>query len=172
MVRVGFRGNRKVEDDALQVNLRTVPGATLTQDMLREDVRAIWRMGFFEDVQVEATNVPGGVAVVFVLKEKPSIRKIFVSGHDEVGLTKINEVLDLKKEQILDLAKVKKNVEKIRELYVQRGFYMADVNYELEAGQPERGRRLLPRPRERQGRGPPGQLRRQQDRQRRGAARR
>ena len=51
VARVVFRGNRKVEDDALRVNLRTVPGATLTQDMLREDVRTIWRMGFFEDVQ-------------------------------------------------------------------------------------------------------------------------
>jgi outer membrane protein insertion porin family len=131
--RVHFRGNRKVEDDALRVNLRTVPGAVVTQDMIRDDVRTIWRMGFFEDVQVEVTPmVGGGVIVIFVLKEKPSIRKIYVSGHDEVGLTKINEVLDIKKEQILDPAKIKKNVEKIRELYVQRGFYMAEVNYELE----------------------------------------
>jgi lipoprotein-releasing system permease protein len=131
--RVHFRGNRKVEDDALRVNLRTVPGAVVTQDMIRDDVRTIWRMGFFEDVQVEVTPmVGGGVIVIFVLKEKPSVRKIYVSGHDEVGLTKINEVLDIKKEQILDPAKIKKNVEKIRELYVQRGFYMAEVNYELE----------------------------------------
>jgi outer membrane protein insertion porin family len=130
--RVQFRGNRKVEDDALRVNLRTVPGAQLTQDLLREDVRAIWRMGFFEDVQVEANPFEGGVSVVFVLKEKPSIRKIYVSGHEEVGLTKINEVLDIKKEQILDLAKIKKNMEKIRELYLQRGFYMADVTYDLK----------------------------------------
>jgi outer membrane protein insertion porin family len=130
--KVQFRGNRKVEDDALRVNLRTVPGASLTQDLLREDVRAIWRMGFFEDVQVEANPFEGGVAVVFALKEKPSIRKIYVSGHDEVGLTKINEVLDIKKEQILDLAKIKKNMEKIRELYLQRGFYMADVTHELK----------------------------------------
>jgi outer membrane protein insertion porin family len=132
VTKVTFRGNRKVEDDALRVNLRTVPGATLTQDLVREDVRAIWRMGFFEDVQVESTNVPCGVSVVFVLKEKPSIHKIFVSGHDEIGLTKVNEVLDLKKEQILDLAKVKKNMEKIREVYLQKGFYMADVSYELK----------------------------------------
>jgi outer membrane protein insertion porin family len=131
--RVHFRGNRKVEDDALRVNLRTVPGAIVTQDMIRDDVRTIWRMGLFEDVQVEVTPmVGGGVIVVFVLKEKPSIRKIYVSGHDEVGLTKINEVLDIKKEQILDLAKIKKNVEKIRELYVQRGFYMAEVSHSLE----------------------------------------
>ncbi|HEY0711036.1 MAG TPA: POTRA domain-containing protein, partial [Polyangia bacterium] len=62
VVKVTFRGNRKVEDDALRVNLRTVPGASLTQEMVREDVRALWRMGFFEDIQAEATNVPGGVA--------------------------------------------------------------------------------------------------------------
>ncbi len=131
VMRVLFRGNRKVEDDAMRVSLRTVPGVNLSQDMLRDDVRSIWRMNFFEDVQVETTNVPGGLVVVFVVKEKPSIRKIYVSGHGELGLTKINEVLDIKKEQILDLAKLKKNVEKIREQYIQRGFYMADVSYEL-----------------------------------------
>src|SRR5205814_8956828 len=64
--RVHFRGNRKVEDDALRVNLRTVPGAIVTQDMIRDDVRTIWRMGFFEDVQVEVTPmVGGGVIVIF-----------------------------------------------------------------------------------------------------------
>lgn len=131
VVRVQFRGNRKVEDDAMRVNMRTVPGLALTSDIIREDVRAIWRMGYFEDVSVETTEVPGGLNVIFVVKEKPSIRKIYVSGHDEVGLSKINEVLDIKKEQILDLPKVKKNLEKVRELYIQRGFYMADVNYEL-----------------------------------------
>ena len=51
-----FRGNRKVEDDAIQVNLKTQPGVTLTQEILRDDVRAIWKMGFFEDVQVESTE--------------------------------------------------------------------------------------------------------------------
>ena len=45
-----FRGNRKVEDDAIKVNLKTAPGVTLTQEMLRDDVRAIWKMGYFEDV--------------------------------------------------------------------------------------------------------------------------
>jgi outer membrane protein insertion porin family len=74
--------------------------------------------------------------VTFVLKEKPAIRKIYVAGNDEVRLTKINEVLDIKKEQILDLAKIKKNVEKIRELYVEKGFYMAEVDYELAPRQP------------------------------------
>ena len=136
VVRIHFRGNRKVEDDALRVNLKLKAGMVLSKDLLQEDVRAIWRLGYFEDVQVETAESEGGLVVTFVLKEKPAIRKIYVSGHDEVGLTKINEVLDLKKEQVLDLAKLKKNVEKIRELYLQRGYYMAEVEYELRRDSP------------------------------------
>ena len=132
--RVHFRGNRKVEDDAIRVVIKTKPGASINQELLRDDVRAIWKTGFFEDVQVESTDMKGegGLAIVFVLKEKPTISKIYVAGNDEVSLTKINEVLDLKKDQVLDLAKLKKNVQKIKELYVEKGFYMAEVDYELK----------------------------------------
>jgi outer membrane protein insertion porin family len=132
VLRVHFRGNRKVEDDAIKVNLKTQPGVTLTQEMLRDDVRTIWKMGFFEDVQVESTESKDGLVIVFALKEKPAINKIYVAGNDEVSLSKINEVLDIKKEQILDLAKLKKNVEKIKDLYVEKGFYMAEVSYEIK----------------------------------------
>ena len=136
VARVLFRGNRKVEDDAIKINLKTQPGVTLTQETLREDVRTIWKMGFFEDVQIESTESKAGLVIVFVLKEKPAINKIYVAGNDEISLTKINEVLDVKKEQILDPAKLKKNVEKIKELYVEKGFYMAEVTYELKRNSP------------------------------------
>ena len=132
VTKVQFRGNRKVEDDAIKVNLKTAPGVTLTQETVREDVRTIWKMGYFEDVQVEVSEGKGGSTVTFVLKEKPAIGKIYVAGNDEVALSKINEVLDIKKDQILDLAKLKKNVEKIKDLYVEKGFYMAEVTYEVK----------------------------------------
>jgi outer membrane protein insertion porin family len=109
---------------------------TLTQELLREDVHAIWKMGYFDDIQIEVQEKPGGAVVVFVLREKPAIAKIYVQGNEEVALTKINEVLDIKKDQILDLSKLKKNVEKIKDLYVEKGFYMAEVNYELRRNSP------------------------------------
>jgi outer membrane protein insertion porin family len=97
-------------------------------------------MGYFEDVEVEVSEGKNkgqpGSTVTFVLKEKPAINKIYVAGNEEVSLSKINEVLDIKKEQILDLAKLKKNVEKIKELYVEKGFYMAEVTYELKRNSP------------------------------------
>ncbi len=129
---VQFRGNRKVEDDAIRVTLQSRVGGTLELTKVRDDIRAIWKMGFFEDITVRGEPSPGGGAILtFVVREKPSIRKVLVSGNDEVDLDDINEVLDLQRETILDVGKVKKNREKIADLYVEKGYYLAAVDYEL-----------------------------------------
>jgi outer membrane protein insertion porin family len=130
--RIQFKGNRKVEDDAIRMNLVTRVGSELERDKVREDVRALWKMGFFEDVKVEAEQSgTGGLVLTYSVVEKPSIRKILVDGNDEVGLDKINEVLDLKRDAILDVTKVKKNVEKIHDLYVSKGFYLATIDHQI-----------------------------------------
>jgi outer membrane protein insertion porin family len=129
---VQFRGNRKIEDDAIRLNLLSRKGAELDLAKVREDIRAMWKMGFFEDVDVEAELTPDGkVILTYAVKEKPSIRKILVSGNDELELDKINEVLDLKRDAILDVTKVKRNREKVQDLYVEKGFYLASVDYEV-----------------------------------------
>src|SRR5687768_17823061 len=45
--------------DLIRVNLVSAVGAPLDRDKLREDVKALWKMGFFEDVRVEAEALPG-----------------------------------------------------------------------------------------------------------------
>jgi outer membrane protein insertion porin family len=131
--RVQFRGNRKVEDDAIRVQLLSKPGTLLDSAKLREDLRAMWKMGFFADIDVEAEiGTSAGVTLTFAVKEKPAIRKVLVAGHSDLGLDKINEVIDLELDAIVDIGKVKKNREKIADLYVQKGFYLATVDYEIK----------------------------------------
>jgi outer membrane protein insertion porin family len=131
--RVQFRGNRKVEDDAIRVQLLSKPGTLFDSSKMREDIRAMWKMGFFADVNVEAEiGAAGGLILTFAVKEKPSIRKVLVAGNQEVELSKINEVIDLELDTIVDIGKIKKNREKIADQYVQKGFYLATVDYELK----------------------------------------
>lgn len=127
-----FRGNKKAEDDAIRAVMKSLPGSKLDSEQLREDIRNVWRLGFFEDVQVEAIETGGKIDLTLVLREKPVIRKIYVSGAHEVGLDKINEVLDVKRDTIVDPAKIKRNVEKIRDLYVEKGYYLAEVTSDIQ----------------------------------------
>jgi len=130
VVSLSFKGNRKTEDEAIRLNVSLLVGSTYTHARLREDLRAIWEMGYFDDIRADATEEDGGVALTWVLREKPTIHKILVAGNKEVGLDKINEVLDLRKDTILDLAKVKRNEEKVRDLYIDKGYYLAEVRSE------------------------------------------
>ena len=41
-------------------------------------------------------------------------------------------MLDLQLDSIVDIAKVKKNRDKIADLYVEKGFYLATVDYEVK----------------------------------------
>ncbi len=131
--RVQFRGNRKVEDDAIRINLVTRPGTLLDASKLRDDIRAMWKMGFFADVAVEAeVSAAGSVTLTFAVKERASIRKVLIAGNDDVELDTINDVLDLELDTIVDVSKVKKNRDKIAEQYVKDGFYLATVDYEIK----------------------------------------
>ena len=131
--RVQFRGNRKVEDDAIRVQLLSKPGTLLSAAKLREDIRAMWKMGFFADIDIEGeVGSTGGLTLTFAVKEKPSIRKVLIAGNSELELSKINEVIDLELDSIVDIAKVKKNRDKIADLYVEKGFYLATVDYEIK----------------------------------------
>lgn len=140
IVEIRFEGNRRVESEAMLLELDSSVGELVTQRKLGNDLRRLWGLGYFEDVRVEGDLTDRGVILTYVVAERPTVRKIIVEGADEIKLDDINEVLDLEKNQVLDLGKVKANVEKIKQLYTESGFFLADVNYELRPVTDEPGK--------------------------------
>jgi len=132
VLRIKFKGNRRVESETILRELVTRVDDIFSAFRLRKDIRRIWRMGKFDDIKVDAQRAAGGVILTFIVKEKPSVRKIIVTGNEEVDIDKINEVLDLKKGAILNLPAVKKNAEKIREQYLDKGYYLAEVKFQIK----------------------------------------
>ena len=128
---IRISGNQKVESAAVESVLISRVGEPLQRAKVATDVRSIWAMGYFEDVRVTLERDGSKFVLRYDLKEKPSVRKIIVGGNDEVELDKINEVLDLERNGILNVSKIKRNVEKIRDLYIEKGFYLAEVKYRL-----------------------------------------
>jgi outer membrane protein insertion porin family len=129
---IQFNGNRRVEDEAIRVNLLSRPGALFDGGRLADDIRTMWRMGYFADIQVQGTiSASGGLVITFLITEKPSVREIFVAGNDELELEKINEVIKLEPDSVLDISKIKADRDAITKKYVEEGFYLASVTYEI-----------------------------------------
>ena len=70
----GVRGTRRVEPDSVLGQLRLKVGDKIDLDVVSDDIRRIYRLGYFEDIQVDATKTNDGrVVVTFIVKEKPAI---------------------------------------------------------------------------------------------------
>ncbi|MCA9550886.1 MAG: outer membrane protein assembly factor BamA [Myxococcales bacterium] len=128
-----FEGLRRVEPAAVRVVMTSRTGKPFKAEAVPEDIRAIYSMGYFDDVQVFREDLEsGGVRLIYVVTEKPAIQKVVIEGNDEISDDDVKEVVDIKPFTILNEAKVKKNVQKIKDLYNEKGFYLAEVSHEVK----------------------------------------
>ena len=140
IVEIRFEGNRRVESEAMRLELDSSVGELVSERKLGNDLRRLWALGYFEDVRVEGEVTERGAVLVYLVKERPTVRKIIIEGNDKVKLDDLNEVLDLEKNEVLDLGKVNANVEKLKGLYNEKGHFLADISYALRPVEGEPGK--------------------------------
>ncbi len=132
VVEIHVEGLRRVEREAALAGIKSKEGAPYDADLLTSDLRAVWQTGFFRDVRIEREAVPGGWRIIFVLAEKPSVREVKYEGNDDLSDDEVKGVVDVKPYTILNVELLKKNLEKIKDLYVQKGYYLAEVDYRID----------------------------------------
>jgi outer membrane protein insertion porin family len=125
-------GNVKVEEGVIRGAIKSREGGSFSVEKIREDLRSIFDLGSFTDVQVDIKTTPQGKEVIFIVVEKPSIKEILVKGNDKVKLDDIKEKMTLTPRSILNLEKVKENSEQIRKLYFSKGYYGVKAEYKVD----------------------------------------
>jgi outer membrane protein insertion porin family len=132
IVRVEFRGNRKIEASAINQVLKSVPGNIFTDADLSADIKAIFKMGYFDDVSAEVTDVAEGKVIAFLVEEKPLITEIRIQGNKAVKKDEIEGAMSVRNRQTVNPEKLKTDMEKIKALYDGKGFYNAEIRYAIE----------------------------------------
>ena len=124
-------GNRRVARDDVLSYLREKPGQLFRVENLTSDVRALWDSGFFEDIQVDLTTNDRGVALRFIVRERPNIKEVAFEGNDEIENDKLTEAVEIKPNTILSVPAVRRSVQKIKDAYAEKGFFLAEVESEV-----------------------------------------
>ena len=125
---IKISGNLRVEDDGIRLHLKSRSGDPFDPATVEQDVKAIYRMGFFDDVQAELS--PDGV-LTYAVKEKPFIREVKIQGASQVGKDKIESAFGVGARTILDRTKVADGVDKVRKLFTEQGYVNAAVDYSV-----------------------------------------
>jgi outer membrane protein insertion porin family len=129
---VRIEGNRRVEPEAIRNAITQRKGAAYDAKKVQADVRALMKLGFFSDVTVEREGSPGAPVLVYRVVERPAVREWRVTGNEELSKKDVEETVSLKPGQLLDPTAVQKDVKKIQEKYVEKGYYLAEVTSRVE----------------------------------------
>jgi outer membrane protein insertion porin family len=125
-------GNVKVEEGVIRGAIKSREGGAFSSEQVREDLRSIFGLGYFTDVQVDIKSTPKGKEVIFIVAEKPSIKEVLITGNQKVKLDDIKEKVTLTPRSILNLDKVKENSEQIRKLFFSKGYYGVKVEHKID----------------------------------------
>lgn len=136
VVEVDVEGNSILDKEVVILKVKSQVNQPYDPKTVNEDVKKLFDMGYFDDVQVRLDAAPGGKRLTFVVKEKPRIQAIGVTGNGDVKKDDILEAMSTKSGGVLNLKVLADDLGKIRELYSKKGYYKTEVTYELEQTDP------------------------------------
>jgi outer membrane protein insertion porin family len=124
-------GNRRITAEDIRSYLRLREGAAFVPETLTQDVRELWNSGFFEDIEVDLTRSQSDVELRFVVRERPSILRVEFEGNSSLKNDDLKEAVEIKSDTILNQPAVRRSIQKIRDKYAEKGYFLAEATAEV-----------------------------------------
>ncbi|MEO7095442.1 MAG: POTRA domain-containing protein, partial [Polyangiales bacterium] len=125
-------GNARVASERIIDYLRLKVGGTFTPVELSQDVRELWASGLFDDIEVDLDrNDDGTVSLRFRVRERPNVKQVIFEGNVAFDTDKLREEIEVKENTVLSIPAVRRSVQKIKDKYAEKGFFLATVTSEI-----------------------------------------
>lgn len=133
IVSIAIEGNERIEKDAILRVIRSKPGDVFVKDILSDDLKAIYKMGYFDDVRIDSQTSKEGERVVISVTEKPTIREVIIKGAGKAyNVDEIKKALTINAGSIMNIFAIKNNITRIKELYAEKNYHHTEVTYETK----------------------------------------
>lgn len=133
VVSVEIVGNTMMDSQAILNSLRVKAGGTYNEAKATGDLKKIYSLGYFEDVQVEVRDVSGGKAVRYVVQEKAQLGRVLFRGNEKFDDEELSEAIGIKANDIPSDKAIADSVESIKKLYQEKGYPEVQVMTSLES---------------------------------------
>jgi len=133
-----LKGNERIDSGAVLRQIKTRTGDRYDPQSLTEDMKRVFKMGYFDDVRISTQETAKGKEIIFELKEKPVIGQILLEGTKELKEETVREAVTITSNTIVNPKKVKEAADNIRSLYREKGFYDTKVTTKLSYPKPDR----------------------------------
>ncbi len=125
--RIEIKGLKRIEEGAIKAKISQKIGEPVSEDKISEDIKSIFKMGYFDDVRVEMEPFEGGIKLIYVVKEKPTIVKVEFQGNKKFDDAKLREKISVTPGSIADTVLIQDNAAKLKKFYEDEGYWLANI---------------------------------------------
>ena len=129
---IAVEGNRRVQEAVILGRIRSAVGAPFSPSQASEDLRTVFNLGFFDDVQLKVEDFEGGVKVTFVVTERPFVRDVEFVGNSKLGTSDLQDKIELKLGSVYNPVEVQRAREKLKDAYEDDGYFEVQISPEVE----------------------------------------
>lgn len=121
------RGNEDIDTKLIVSQISSNIGDLFSKDKVQADMKTIFELGYFQDVQIRLEPFRDGYRVVFEVKENAMIEDIVIEGGTILEEQEMKEVMVLKRGQIFSQKILQNDLDRISQLYRDRGLVLAQM---------------------------------------------
>ena len=132
VVSVEIVGNTMMNSQAILNTLRVKAGGTYSDAKATGDIKRIYALGYFEDVQVVVNNVGNGKAVRYIVEERSQLGNVVFRGNKKFDDDELRKVVGIKPNDIPSERAIADSVENIKSLYSEKGYPNIQVMTSVE----------------------------------------
>ena len=126
---IKIQGNKRVDSSTIFYYIKTEVGKPLSRPLIRKDIEQIYSLGQFTDIQVDTRpGKDGGVEVIFVVKEIPSVGEVTFVGNDTLDPADLRDVVSIKRGVTFKEHLINETIQKLTAHYHEKAFFLVKVD--------------------------------------------
>ena len=132
--RIKIEGNKRLSSDDIIRISNIFPGMQVTAaGEIQQGINRLWDLNRFNDIKIILDNeTVDGMDIIIQLEEAEMLNEVFISGNKKINDSKVKDIIELEKGQILTNKSIFDCIAKLIEEYKSKGYHNIEISYNIE----------------------------------------
>src|SRR5213596_2246955 len=136
---VEYTGPATISKERILAQMRTKVGQPYSNEVVQEDIKALYRTGYIRNVRIFAQPQGDGVKVIVAVQTQAIVREIEITGAERIRPKRLRKEIKVSLNHAVDEQQLEEAREKIIEVYQGHGFNDVNVQFRVDPIDEKRG---------------------------------
>jgi outer membrane protein insertion porin family len=136
---VEYTGPATISKGRILAQMRTKVGQVYTNEIVEEDIKALYKTGYIKNVRIFAQPQGDGVNVIVAVQTRAIVREIEITGAERVKPKRLRKEIKVQLNHAVDEQALEESREKMIEVYQGHGYNDVSIEFRVDPIDEKRG---------------------------------